>query len=108
MPSTTCRIPMHHPSIPAAVLAGPPHSLAWAGVAALSCSMLQAGTLHIVMEYADQGELSHAVQQAAAEKVPFHEDQIMLWCAVLQSSRTAVFRPLCIRSHVELRLQCKL
>ena len=65
------------------MLAGPSYSFAWAGVAVLFCSMLQAGTLHIVMEYADQGELSDAVQQAAAEKTPFPEDQIMLWCAAV-------------------------
>ncbi len=99
MPSTICPVHMHHPSIPAAMPAGPPHSFAWAGVAALLCSMLQAGTLHIVMEYADQGELSHAVQRAAAEKVPFHEDQIMLWCALVQNPGIVAFWLLCISSR---------
>ncbi|KAK9815766.1 hypothetical protein WJX72_009157 [[Myrmecia] bisecta] len=42
-------------------------------------SILEEGLLHIVMEYADDGDLCTAVQQRSAAKNPMSEAEIMFW-----------------------------
>lgn len=44
-----------------------------------SSSFIQSGRLHIVMEYADGGDLFNAITQKAKTNTLFAEDTVMSW-----------------------------